>query len=236
MTDSEILKLELPEITLEDVFQAQAADYSKRSPSQKVIDMHHKIMEEAKDLISPTAVLCEIAVKSVGENQLILEDGHTLNSELLVKVANTAEKVLLFISTIGIAIEDRAAEYKKAGKRMEAFVCDPVGTAYSVISAYSTIEKIQKQYHDKGFKTTFPLRPGHSYWTHREDMKTIFKILRPERIGIELTESNLIIPFKSIAMVVGIGKDLPDLNGKTNCDFCTMNDRCRSKNGTVAMC
>lgn len=236
MNEPVIWELELPEVTIEEVFQAEGADYGKRRPRQNIIEVHRQIMHGAKKLVHPTAVWCEAAVKDVGEQEVTLEDGHKLTSRLLAKAARTAEKLILFTMTIGSAVDDRAAEYHKAGNIMEAFIVDAVGTAYIVKSALAALEKIQQQYHGSGLKTTFPMGPGHSYWHELADMQTIFEILQPERVGLRLTESNLMMPRKSVAMVLGVGSELPDFKGKSHCDFCDLQNNCKMRTGTGPIC
>lgn len=236
MKEPVIWELELPEVTIEEVFQAEGADYSKRQPRQSVIELHQQVMIEAKKLVHPTAVWCEAAVRGSGEQEIVLENGQKLTSRLLAKAARTGEKLILFAMTIGSAIDDRAAEYQKAGKIMEAFIVDAVGTAYIAKSAITALGKIEKLYHSKGMETTFPMGPGHSYWSGLEDLRTIFTILNPERVGLRLTESNLMMPRKSVAMVMGAGSELPDFKGKSHCDFCNLQNTCKMRTGSGPIC
>ncbi|MDT3701063.1 MAG: Vitamin B12 dependent methionine synthase activation subunit [Thermincola sp.] len=236
MNEPVVWELKLPEITIEDVFQAEGADYSKRQPRPNIIALHREIMEEAKGLVRPTAIWCEAAVGKIGEQEVILADGQKLASRLLAKAARTAEKFILFTMTIGNAMDDRAAEYHKAGKVMETFIIDAVGTAYITKSALAALERINELCHSNGLETTFPMGPGHSYWSEMGDMKTIFNILRPERVNLKLTESNLMIPRKSVAMVLGVGRKLPDLMEKSHCDFCDLNDSCKMRSDSGPIC
>lgn len=133
-------------------------------------------------------------------------------------------------------MDNRTAEYSEAGKIMEAFIIDAVGTAYIVKSAMAALAKIEEKYHSNNLQTTFPMGPGHSYWRKMEDMRTIFEILRPERVGLRLTESNLISPRKSVAMVFGAGSKLPDFRGKSHCDFCNLQNDCKMRTGSGPIC
>ncbi len=236
MKESVVWELELPEVTLEEVFQAEGADYSRRPPRPGIVELHRQIMAEAESLVSPVAVWCEVAVKDFGQEEVILENGQKLTSRLLVRTAGTAEKLILFTVTIGSAMDNRTAEYSKAGEIMEAFISDAVGTAYIAKSAIAALAKLEEKYHRSGLETTFPMGPGHSYWRAMEDMRTIFGILRPEQVGLKLTESNLILPRKSIAMVIGAGSKLPDFKGKSHCDFCDLQNSCKMRTGSGPIC
>lgn len=231
-----VWEFELPKVILEEVFQAEGADYSKRQPRPGIVELHRQIMAEAENLVSPAAVWCEAAVKGVGQEEVILENGQKLTSRLLAQTAGTAEKLILFTVTIGSAMDNRSAEYSEAGKIMEAFIIDAVGTAHIVKSAMAALAKIEEKYHSNDLQTTFPMGPGHSYWRKMEDMRTIFEILRPERVGLRLTESNLIMPRKSVVMVLGAGSNLPDFRGKSHCDFCDLQNNCKMRTGSGPIC
>ncbi|KJR48891.1 Methionine synthase activation domain [Desulfosporosinus sp. I2] len=226
MKEPVIWDIPIPEITLDEVFQAEGADYSQRLPHPRILKSHHQIMEEAASLVRPTAIWVEVGVTSTGVGELFLEDGYKFTSNLLPKVAGTAEKMLLISITIGTAIDDRMEEYKKAGKMSEAFALDACATAYVAKASTTAMSRVEDAYHLEGMKTTFPMGPGHSYWKGLEDMQVIFHFLRAERIGLHLNDSNLIIPRKSVAMVMGVGHDLSDYKGKTHCNFCNLQTTC----------
>jgi len=226
MKEPVIWDIPIPEITLDEVFKAEGADYSQRSPHPRAVELHRKIMEEAAGLVRPTAIWVEVDVIGYGVGELLLEEGYKLSSNLLPKVAGTAEKLLLISTTIGTVIEDRLTEYKETGKMSEAFALDACATAYVAKAGTTAMSRMEEAYHHEGLKTTFPMGPGHSYWKGLEDMQVIFHFLRAERIGIRLNDSNLMIPRKSIAMVMGVGRNLPEFEGKTHCNFCNLQTTC----------
>lgn len=226
MREPVIWDIPLPEITLDEVFQAEGADYSQRPPRPSSVKLHHRIMEEAAGLVGPKAIWVEVDVTGTGAGELFLEDGFKLSSHLLPRVAGTAEKMLLISTTIGTAVDERITEYKETGKMSEAFALDACATTYVAKAGQTAMSRVEETYRREGLKTTFPMGPGHSYWQGLEDMQVIFHFLRAERIGLHLNASNLIIPRKSIAMVMGVGRDLPDFNGKTHCNFCSLQTSC----------
>lgn len=226
-TESKIWEIALPDVTLKDLFQAEGADYSKRPPRPSTVESHRRILAEATALVRPTMIWREVELLGAGEQELFLEQGQKLNSKLLVRVAGTANKLIFFAMTLGSALDDREDYYKKAGKTLEAFALNATGTAYIVKSGISAMDKIKEYCHNAGMRTTFPMGPGHSYWSSFDDIQTIFHFLKPGQIDLRLTDSNIMIPRKSIAMVLGVGRNnLPDFKGKTHCDFCSLQKKC----------
>ncbi len=222
MTETKIWKLAVPEVSLEDVFQAEGADYSKRRPQPSTEELHRRIIAEAASLVKPTAIWREVEITGTGVQELYLEDGYKLTSKLLAKLAGTAEKLLLFAMTIGSVFEDRLTIYKGDGKISEAFALDAAGTAFITKASMAALTRLDEIYRKEGLYTTFPLGPGHSYWSRIEDLRIILHFLKAEQIGLTLTDSNLIMPRKSVTMVMGVGQNLPDSHDQTHCNFCSL--------------
>jgi hypothetical protein len=63
-------------------------------------------------------------------------------------------------------------------------------------------------------------------WSIREQ-RTIFRLLDAEEIGGRLLPSFVIEPIKSLTVVFGAGASPMGVEGMTNCDFCSIQDRCR---------
>lgn len=226
MKEPMVWETAVPDVTIDELFQAQGADYSKRSPRPNLVELNRRILQEAAILVRPTAVWQEVQVSGAGKQELFLEKGITLTSKLLTRVAGTADKLVLLAVTLGSALDDRIAEYNKAGQMMETYILDAAGSTILAKSAAAVFGQIEEKYKNDGMSATFPLGPGHSYWPGLDDVRSIIHFLKADQIGINLTDSNLMLPRKSLAFVMGCGTNLPDFKGKTHCDFCSLQKTC----------
>ncbi len=86
---------------------------------------------------------------------------------------------------------------------------------------------------ERGWRTSSPLSPGEGVWSIREQ-RTIFGLLEPDEIGVRLLPSYVIDPVKSLTVVFGAGASPMGVEGMTNCDFCSIQDRCRYAGARVA--
>ncbi|MDQ7092042.1 Vitamin B12 dependent methionine synthase activation subunit [Desulfosporosinus sp. PR] len=236
MTEAKVSEGMVPEVTIQELFTAQGADYSRRAPRQEMVDLNLRLLAEAKRLIRPAVIWQEVQVIGVGEEELYLENAPTLRGRLLPRVLGSADSVILFAMTIGGLLDQLIKEYMDRSQTLEAFILDSAGSAVMAKSATLMMREIEGLYKAKHLKTTFSLGPGHSYWKGLEDVRSIINFLKGERIGISLTSSNLMLPKKSLAMVMGIGNNLPDFRGKTHCDFCHLQGNCTMKNLDVNNC
>ncbi len=73
-----------------------------------------------------------------------------------------------------------------------------------------------------GWKLTLRYSPGYADFI-LENQRAIFDLLKPERVGMKLTASYLMIPMKSITAIIGIGPDVvTDAYPCKLCDVCNI--------------
>lgn len=116
MTELKIWEMNPPGVRVEDLFQAQGADYRKRPPRPATVALYRQILEEAALLVRPVIIWREVDILGAGERELYLEDGRKLTSPLLVTVAGKADKLILFAMTMGSELDHRELYYSKTGK------------------------------------------------------------------------------------------------------------------------
>lgn len=198
-----------------------------RFPRQNILDLYEDVLAETAALLEPKAIWTEIEVEGAAEDALLLRGGFRLGSRLLVKCAGAAEKLLIFVMTVGPKIDEKIAMYQENDDLTRAYVLDSVGSAAIALASSEALGRLEKDYAERGLRTSIPLGPGHSYWKRLEDQKVLFQILQPERIGITLNGSDLMLPRKSVSMVMGAGKQLPEHEeGQKHCDFCALRGNC----------
>jgi hypothetical protein len=102
---------------------------------------------------------------------------------------------------------------------------DGVGSAAVESLANAVCKEIELEAADKGFQTTIPLSPGMIGWDVEVGQPLIFELMDPAQIGVELTPYHLMVPRKSLSMLIGVG---PGINSSERiCDYCTMRETCR---------
>jgi hypothetical protein len=62
-------------------------------------------------------------------------------------------------------------------------------------------------------------------WPVEQGQPQIFDLLNAGEIGVQLTESMMMIPRKSLSLVLGVGREL--IAGGRTCDYCSMKETCR---------
>lgn len=127
----------------------------------------------------------------------------------------------LVLTTLGKKVDDKCRYYSKID--MEKMVIfDAVSSAY--------LEYMADEFEEENFPKdrTYRFCPGYQ-GTETKDIREIFKYINPLKCGVELLESNLMVPMKSMCGIVGVGK-----NKKLSCGNCVVKEKCEyRKEGTT---
>ncbi|HHW44717.1 Vitamin B12 dependent methionine synthase activation subunit [Desulfofundulus thermobenzoicus] len=212
------------DITVKDIYRAEGASY-RQAPPPATRELHLKMLQEARQLVRPRGVSRTVAVEGADGRQIRLAGGGTLTSRLLARLAGSAESLVLIICTLGEELDRRVQEYTRQGRPAEAYVLDAAGTAFIDAAGRLLAGRIGEQFHARDLQTTIPLGPGHSYWPDLQDQRVIYDLLQPQAMGVRILESGLMLPKKTVSLVMGVGRSLPE-SADNHCHYCSLKRSC----------
>ena len=213
------------EINADAVLRGQGADPAIiRSRSPRLVEAAERALDEARDLVEPRVLSKQLKVKSLKHERLELEGDITLSGSLVAQHLAAAEVVIAILCTVGSKVDQNASEVMERDMVL-GLAIDGVGSAAVEALANAYCRNIEMKAEEDGFMTTIPLSPGMIGWPVEDGQPLIFEILDSDKIGVELTSHSLMVPRKSLSMLIGLGSELG--NRGSTCDFCTMKDTCR---------
>ena len=209
-----------PDEKLEEYFFKQI-EMSKDRAMKKFADNINESKERILSSIRIEAIFESYPVESRDAGKIILECT-TFGSEMLVKVLETSDEVLLYVV---IAFGYDAIE-KEEDDMMKLLFLDSWGTV-AIGAADSMLEEILKEeLAEQDLYTTHSWSPGQ----HEVDISLqapLFGLLKPEETGVKLNQSYMMYPKKSISGIIGIGRD-KDVSQIRACDYCKLRETCPS--------
>jgi hypothetical protein len=185
-------------------------------------------LAEAADLVRPGAVWEAFPIAQFRHEQLILANGAKLGNGPLTTVVAGATHLVIGVCTVGRAISDRISENQRAGLRLRAMFLDDLGSWAVDQVRQQLCRQVEAEAAAIGLHASASLSPGESEWSVR-DQEVIFSVLDTGEAGVTLTESLVMSPLKSLSLVVGVGPGPLGVEGATNCDFCTIRERCQHR-------
>ena len=216
-------------ITLDadQVLRGQGSD-PKRSRGD-VREVAASILNEAHSLIEPIGLYDLVSVRDFAHNRITVETdtragGAHFEGELVAQALAGAEELALAGCTIGPALEERVAEYFSTGDALRALALDGAGTAAVSALSRQIDARICYETEQRGLQTGMRASPGQEEWPI-EQQRVLFDLLPMKGIGVELSDSCLMIPRKSVTFVIGVGTDMG--NEHVACDFCSKREYCQ---------
>ncbi len=144
-----------------------------------------------------------------------------LNNEPYLSFINGCEGYYIVATTLGVEV-DRLIKRYSITDMVRAVVLDTVAGVYLE-------EKANEYEKTLGDNLSYRFCPGYQ-GSSLSDLKYLFEVLNPEKIGISLLDSGMMIPQKSMCGIIAIGKNEKKSCGKciclNNCAFRKVGKRC----------
>ena len=170
-----------------------------KSISKKVETARQKL----NNLIKPS-VQYRILKPSVMDNDVVqLDETVEFTSAKLAKSLKNAEKIVCFVGTIGTGVEDEVNRLLNKQRLADAYILD----AMASVAVENMIDRFQDLMENRlsaeEMTVTFRFSPGYCDWPVTQQ-KELFNLFDIKEIEVELLDSCLMKPRKSVSGVFGI--------------------------------
>lgn len=215
------------EIDKDQVYKYIGYDVASEPPPRMVslIDEHISLSEK---FIYPCTTYTILDVEFVLGKRSYLEGFIAFDSMVVSQLLCKCQKVALFVATIGDELEYVAGQLAEDGLLVQSSVIESIGSSAVEQAANFVHERIMDTAEAQGLvasKRRFS--PGYCDW-NVDQQAQLFEALDASSIGVELSETCLMLPRKSISGIIGIG--LPDagVENYNPCPVCDNTD-CQSR-------
>ena len=167
-----------------------------------------RILEEegqkADTLLEPKGIYRLLKIASRNEGLITFQDtSFTIMSGRVSQMLRISDPVVLFMVTIGPALEEEVESLFKRDEMTRAVILDAIGSETADDAADRMHRIVIKQRAmAEGYKVTPRFSPGYGDWPVTVQGE-FFKASHGDRIGISVNESSLMIPRKSVSAVLG---------------------------------
>ncbi|MEE9554540.1 MAG: vitamin B12 dependent-methionine synthase activation domain-containing protein [candidate division Zixibacteria bacterium] len=201
-------KFPIAEITPSEktVLKAQGLSDMSRI-DDRILRLAENAVSTYKKLVDPVGILADISETDFKE--VFLGEGNNESDAPLDSIYKSSESMSLFSVTIGKQICTEISSLFEANDFPSGSMLDSAASEGAELVA----EAIDKQYRtfisgSAGFDSSvgfMRFSPGYCGW-HISAQKRLFEFLKPGEIGIELNDSYLMIPIKSVSGIIISGK------------------------------
>jgi hypothetical protein len=183
------------------------------------------VFAEVGNVVQPAACWDVFPIEGFVHDRVRLAGGRTLGGGPVVEVVCGAEALALAVVTVGPAVDERIRQLNAERQRFQALVLDELASWAVDQVRQQLYAQMSAAFQARGWRTSTFLSPGESAWSVREQ-RVLFKLLDAGQIGVSLSDSYLMTPLKSLSLMCGAGSQPLGVEGLTNCDFCSIKDRC----------
>jgi hypothetical protein len=181
---------------------------------------------ELEQAISPAACWERYPVRETRHGRIILENGLRLGSEEVAQMLSGAESLVAAVLTLGSGPDRIVQAAQQQGGYLKALLLHDMASMAVDTLQQQVCRELETQAHQAGWHTSAPISPGEARWSI-EDQRVIFALLDAGQIGVTLTESLVMVPIKSLSLVMGEGTQAMGIAGADACSYCTIQEHCR---------
>ncbi|WP_337872969.1 homocysteine S-methyltransferase family protein [Ignavibacterium sp.] len=194
------------------------SDFSSANNSL-LIDSLQNFLPFIKANCNPVAGFRFFDEKSISfqKNILLIENLHFELGTIIYRNLKEVSELFVFVCTIGKIVEDNIHKLFSDCDSLNAFILDRIASELVECTADLLEKKIQSDFLKSGYNLTNRYSPGYCGWSVSEQQK-LFSLLPDKFCGVQLTESSLMIPLKSISGFYGAGYNLVRKN--YSCEIC----------------
>jgi hypothetical protein len=182
-------------------------------------------LADATRLIRPAAVWDIYPIREFKHNRLVLTNGAKITGGPVTAVLAGATELVVAVCTVGDSISRVISQQQHNGQRMRAMFLDSLGSWAVGQLRLQLFRQLEYMAIDRGQHASTSLSPGESEWPVTEQ-SVLFSLLDTQQIGVSLTKTMLMVPLKSLSLILGTGPGPLGSEGGSNCDFCTIRERC----------
>jgi hypothetical protein len=212
------------DLTTDDVLRGQGADPAViRSRRPGLVALAERALEAGRSLLQPRVAFSRLQVTGLRHERLTL-DGGVLQGPLIVQHLAAAKLVTVMACTVGERIDAEVARTMDDDPSY-ALAMDGVGSAAVEALAAAACRRFEGEAAAAGQKVSLPLSPGMIGWPVPEGQAQIFALIDAGEAGVHLTEGGMMVPRKSLTLVLGQGAELEAAGSA--CAFCSLQATCR---------
>jgi len=198
--------------------------YSSKLQLQ-VMSILQELLVMLGDLLAPAIVYELHLISFVSDDLVCLDNGIVFHGSSLSQFLVRAREIAVVVCTIGPTLEKKVNDYFTHNEPLRGLILDHIGTAALDSLAAKACEFINREASFQGYKSGAPFSPG-QLDSPILDQWHLFELVPAEQIGVQLTSMGMMVPRKSISMVIGMGSKMTTRTRADICNRCSLKETC----------
>lgn len=180
--------------------------YGEAEPGPEVQEIIDHLTARALDVCHPRSGF-RIVEGYVEHQHLILAGLDFDPGAIIAAQLRKGTCFAVFIASIGTEMDTWLHDLREGDDIVSAYIADALGSVMAEAIVVCGLNRIEQHVTSAGLRITNPYSPGYCGWDVSEQ-HALFSLLPENFCGVQLGESGLMLPIKSVSAVIGIGPDV----------------------------
>jgi hypothetical protein len=179
-------------------------------------------------LLEPAVAYEIYAVTDITQRKLSLNSDLAGHGALSGSLLTGAKETIIAVCTIGPGLEKKVTDYTSQGEPLRGMLLDGIGSAAVDALAEEFCKFVANEASSRGYEAGSPINPGMpglpitTQWP-------LLELVPAQEIGVSLTSSGMMVPRKSVSMIIGIGPQMAKWSRAEVCARCSLRETCHYK-------
>ena len=211
----------------EQVLRRQGIGRRMRLKPEMMVILH-ELLATVNDFLEPSIAYEFHSITMKRDGQLCLEEGTVLQGRLLPSLLPSARELAVVVCTIGPRLEEEVTECFNKKEPLRGLLLDGIGSAAVDSLTQEVCKLMMREASSRGYQASSPLSPGMPGFPITEQWQML-NLVPAGEIGVSLTPIGMMMPRKSISMVIGMGSEMPTWTQAEVCARCNLRKTCPYK-------
>lgn len=201
-----------------------------KTVAPKMMEKAEEAVVRAEDLWEPAVVFDWIGVEAVSEAEvrIIPPNGgvDTLQVGPHADLLGKAEIALVSVHSIGPRLDEAVRELNRTGDNLLAYLLDSVGVVGLGKVGDAVRAMAEKEAEERNWGVGANLSPGSLVGWPLEGQGPLCSLLPIQEAGVTLNASHILVPFKTVSGLIGLGPEYKSRKVGSVCRFCMHAETC----------
>lgn len=216
----------------ERIIASQGKRFHRLLKKTSVSVRFHLIQEKLPELFTPVVGYQRFKIHHFIHDKIELANGVKIGGGPVVDVMQGATEFIILILTVGSKVDQAINDFQAEKDLLSAVILDNIASLVVSQVRAQFLTWIKGELAKENLFMSIPMSPGESDWSIK-DQKTLFGLLEPEKVGMQLNESCLMLPLKSLSITLGVSSKPFGVDDVSRCEFCAMNHKCRFRDHKI---
>jgi len=213
-------------LDVDAVLRGQGADPAAvRARSTRLVEVAQQALERGLPLLEPAVVERRHVLESADRRGIRIQGGGALSGHLVVRELGSAREIVALTVTVGEGVVRLALALMRTEPAL-GLALDGLANAAVDALANACVARVRAEALTRGWSSGTQLSPGMVGWSLEVGQRDLFALL-PDDGPVRLSASGMMLPHKSLSMVIGVGPDMS--TDASTCDFCSSRESCRHR-------